>query len=61
MAEIELAILFKQCLNRRIPSIDRMQQETAAWEAQRNAQHATVHWRFTTSDARIRLARFYPS
>ena len=61
MAEIELAVLSKQCLNRRIPSFDSMRQETTAWEAERNARHATVHWRFTTSDARIKLTRLYPS
>lgn len=61
MAEIELAVLSKQCLNRRISSIDRMQQETAAWEAERNVQHATVHWQFTTTDARIKLGHLYPS
>ena len=61
MAEIELAVLFKQCLDRHIPSADTMRRETAAWEAERNAQHATVNWQFTTPDARIRLGRLYPS
>lgn len=61
MAEIEFAVLAKQCLERRIPSIDVMRSETAAWEAERNAQRATVHWRFTTRDARVKLARLYPS
>jgi transposase len=61
MAEIEFAALAKQCLGRRIPSMDTMRCETTAWEDERNAQRATVHWRFTTSDARIKLNRLYPS
>jgi transposase len=60
MAEIELAVLSKQCLGRRIPDTDTMRRETAAWETERNAQRATVNWRFTTPDARIKLSRLYP-
>ncbi len=61
MAEIELAVLSKQCLDRRIPSMATMQRETTAWEAERNALHAMVNWQFTTPDARIKLERLYPS
>jgi hypothetical protein len=61
MAEVELAILSKQCLDRRIPSADILQHEIAAWQAVRNEQQATVNWRFTTPDARIKLQRLYPS
>ena len=61
MAEIELAVLSKQCLDQRIPSVDTMRCEVFAWEVERNAQHATVNWQFTTPDARIRLGRLYPS
>jgi DDE superfamily endonuclease len=60
MVEIELSVLSRQCLNRRIPNQERMKQEVAAWEQVRNAQKATVNWRFTNSDARIKLERLYP-
>jgi hypothetical protein len=60
MVEIELAVLVKQCLNRRIPDMATLQREVAAWQAARNAQHATVKWLFNVTDARTRLARFYP-
>lgn len=61
MAEIELSVLNGQCLDRRIPTIDLLQQEIAAWEAHRNAQNVKINWRFTTADARIKLKRLYPS
>lgn len=61
MAEIELAVLSKQCLDRHIPSADTMRCEIAAWETKRNAQHVTANWQFTTPDARIKLGRLYPS
>ncbi len=61
MAEIELSVLSRQCLARRIPDTATLQQEVAAWEALRNAKGATVNWRFTTEDARIKLKRLYPS
>jgi DDE superfamily endonuclease len=60
MVEIELSVLVKQCLNRRIPDRDCLQREIAAWEQARNAQQATVHWSFQVSHARTRLSRFYP-
>jgi hypothetical protein len=60
MAEIELSVLAQQCLNRRIPDQDSLIRETAAWEAGRNASGATVEWRFTTADARIKLKKRYP-
>ena len=60
MAEIELSILERQCLRRRLPTPERVAAEVAAWERARNAEHATVTWRFTTPTARARLARFYP-
>lgn len=60
MVEIELSILVKQCLNRRIPDRDCLQREIAAWQQARNAQHATINWRFQVSHARTRLSRFYP-
>jgi transposase len=61
MAEIELSVLSRQCLDRRIPDEDTLVQEVAAWEAGRNAHHTTIDWRFTTADARIKLTRLYPS
>jgi hypothetical protein len=61
MAEIEIAILSGQCLDRRIPDLETLTSEVAAWEADRNETATAVHWRFTTEDARIKLARLYPS
>jgi DDE superfamily endonuclease len=60
-AEIELSVLSRQCLDRRIPDKETLQQEVAAWEEPRNAKGASVNWRFTTADARIKLKRLYPS
>ena len=60
MAEIELSVLSRQCLKRRIADQPTLAHETAAWEARRNAAEATVEWRFTTADARIKLKKLYP-
>jgi hypothetical protein len=61
MAEIELSVLGRQCLDRRIPNQEMLAREVAAWEAQRNAAGAQMEWRFTTTDARIKLKRLYPT
>ena len=61
MAEIELSVLNRQCLNRRIPDQDSLKLEIAAWEQERNQKSCSVNWRFTTEDARIKLKRLYPS
>ena len=61
MAEIELSVLSRQCLDRRIPDIDTLTQEVAAWQQARNTRPQPVNWRFTTPDARIKLKRLYPS
>jgi hypothetical protein len=61
MAEIELSVFGRECLNRRIPDVETLQREVAALEAERNTGQSTVHWRFTTDDARIKLYRLYPS
>ena len=61
MAEIELSVLARQCLDRRIPDQDTLKQEVAAWEEQRNQDGKSIDWRFTTADARIKLKRLYPS
>lgn len=60
IAECELSVLTRQCLNRRIGQIDEIARETQAWAAARNTTHAGVDWRFTTHDARIKLKRLYP-
>lgn len=61
MAEIELSVLSRQCLSRRIPNQKSLQQKVSAWVENRNTKNATVNWRFTTNDARIKLKRLYPS
>ena len=61
MAEIELSVLGRQCLSRRIPDQPILRREVAAWEKMRNTKASTIDWRFTTDDARIRLKRLYPS
>jgi len=61
IAEIELNVLGRQCLGRRIPDKPTLVKEAAAWEDQRNAARAKVNWRFTTADARIKLKRLYPN
>jgi transposase len=61
MAEIELSVLGRQCLNRRLPSREDMSREALAWMEERNAQVVKVQWRFTTADARIKLRHLYPS
>ena len=61
MAEIELGVLARQCLDRRIPRHEILKQETGAWQEQRNLEEIRVDWRFTTQDARIKLKSLYPS
>ena len=61
MAEIELGVLARQCLDRRIPGQVVLEQETKAWQNQRNRDSIRVDWRFTTKDARIKLKSLYPS
>jgi hypothetical protein len=60
MAEIEIGIFKRGCLRRRVPSLAVLQQRVAALEAERNTANASINWRFTTSEARIRLERLYP-
>lgn len=52
MAEVEISILSRQCLHRRIPTETILKHDTACWEQRRNSQQATIHWRFTKEDAR---------
>jgi transposase len=61
MAEIELSVLGRQCLDRRVPDKATLATEVAAWLHRRNAAGGTIDWRFTTEDARIKLKRLYPS
>ena len=61
MVEIEFSVLVRQCLDRRIPNSETLQREVAAWEAERNARKATVDWKFTSNDARVKLTRLYAS
>lgn len=61
MAEIELGLLGRQCLDRRIDSTSELEREVAAWEKGRNARKSRIDWRFTTTDARIKLKQLYPS
>lgn len=61
MAEIELNVLGRQCLNRRIAEIGVMRSEVKAWESARNGVKAGVNWQFTTKDARMKLNRLYPT
>jgi hypothetical protein len=60
MAESELSILARQCLDRRIADAATLACEVAAWEARRNSAACTMDWRFTTADARIKLVHLYP-
>jgi len=61
MAETELSVLARQCLNRRIATLATLLREIRAWEKQRNGAKCKIDWRFTTKDARIKLKRLYPS
>jgi len=61
MAETELSVLSRQCLNRRIEDQTTLTSEVAIWQADRNTQGAAANWQFTTKDARIKLHRLYPS
>jgi hypothetical protein len=61
MAEIELAMLAGQCLDRRLADQTILQREMAAWQAARNRAGRGVNWRFTTEDARIKLKHLYPT
>ena len=60
IAEIELSVLSRQCLNDRIGSSEQLHSEIQAWQTDRNAHHSIIRWRFTTADARTRLRRLYP-
>lgn len=60
VAEIELSVLTKQCLDRRIPDMTTLKQEAKAWYGNRNVNQKAVDWQFTTENARVKLKRLYP-
>lgn len=60
MAEIELSVLSRQCLSRRVPDEATLIREIAAWETSRNNEPVNINWQFTTDDARIKLRHLYP-
>lgn len=60
VAEIELSVMTRQCLGRRIPSIEELRSELTVWEHDRNRLQKGVDWQFTTEDARVKLKRLYP-
>lgn len=61
ITEIELSVLHQQCLKRRIGDAQTLDKELAAWQQLRNLECSQIHWRFTTTDARIKLAHLYPA
>jgi len=61
MAEIELSVLSRQCLDRRVPNFETLQAEVSAWQERRDATVTKIEWRFRTEAARIKLKRLYPS
>lgn len=61
IAEIEMNVLIRQCLDRRIDTVDEMRTATQAWAERRNSAQACIDWQFTTDDARIKLKRLYPT
>ena len=61
MAEIELSVLSRQCLDRRVPDFETLQAETSAWQERRDTAGGKIEWRFGTDNARIKLKRLYPS
>ena len=61
MAEIELSILSRQCLDHRIPDQNTLKVEVATWESNRNQDKHKMDWRFTIKDARVKLKTLYPT
>ena len=61
IAEIELNVLWGQCLKRRIDDIETVRKEAVAWQDTRNNKNAKVNWQFATADARVKLSRLYPT
>lgn len=61
MAETEIGILRRQCLDRRIDGLPELASEVAAWQKDRNARQARIHWTFTLAAARLKLKKLYPT
>jgi hypothetical protein len=61
MAEIELSVLSRQCLDRRVPNFEALEAEVAGWQERRDEMGTKIDWRFSAEDARIKLKRLYPS
>lgn len=61
MAEIELNVMTRQCLSRRIETIERLRKELSSWEEERNKSKAKIKWHFQTGDAREKLISLYPN
>ena len=61
MAEIELSVLSRQCLDRRVADFETLSAEAHAWQRRRDEKGVRIDWRFSTDDARIKLKRLYPS
>lgn len=61
IAEIELNVMTRQCLTRRIESISVLRDELSSWEGERNTMAAKVNWQFRTENARIKLLSLYPT
>jgi transposase len=61
IAEIELSVLSRQCLDRRVPDFETLEAEAVAWQERRDETGGKIDWRFSTEDARIKLKRLYPS
>ena len=61
MVEVEISVLVRQCLKRRLPDIETLEREAKAWGRERNRLGGSVDWRFRTEDARIKLRSLYPS
>ncbi len=61
MAEIEINVMVRQCLNRRIADIETVRREVAGWQVHRDQLNAKINWHFTTETARIKLKRLYPT
>lgn len=61
MAEIELNVVMRQCLKRRMDNIEEIRREVEAWQRDRNNKHAVINWQFTNEKARTKLKRLYPT
>ena len=61
MAEAEISVLSRQCLDRRIPDKHALIEEVTAWQDQRNQNHTKADWQFTTANARVKLRQLYPA